>query len=266
MRWPAPYPVLVRIALLTEIQYRAANLIWMMGSVLEPLVFFAVWARVAEARGGSVEGLDTHAFAAYYIATFVVNHFTFTWIMQTFQIRVQQGTLSFELLRPMHPIHTDVAENLSYKILMLAVVLPTVLGMWLAFAPRFSWVPWSLACSMPALLLAFALRFLLEWMLGLAAFWTTRVTALNQVYFALNGLLAGRWAPLALFPDWLRIASGALPFYYGLAFPVELALGQLTPEQALRGFAAQLAWLALALGAIGLLWGRAVRRFTAVGA
>jgi ABC-2 type transport system permease protein len=266
MRWLALYRALVRIALLEQIQYRASNLIWMTGAVLEPLVFLAVWVRVAEARGGSVEGLDARAFAAYYIATFVVNHVTFTWIMQEFQFRVQHGALSLELLRPAHPIHNDVAENLAYKILMLAIVVPTVAVMWLAYAPRFAWVPWSLACCVPALLLAFALRFVLEWMLGLAAFWTTRVTALNQIYFALNGLLAGRWAPLAVFPEWLRIAGGALPFYYGLAFPVELALGQLTPEQALRGFAAQLAWLALALCAIGLLWTRAVRRFTAVGA
>lgn len=266
MRWLALYRVLVRISLLDQIQYRGSNLIWMTGSALEPLVFFAVWARVAEARGGSVEGLDSRAFAAYYIATFVVNHVTFTWIMQTFQFRVQHGALSFELLRPVHPIHNDIVENLAYKLLMLVVVVPTVAGMWLAFGPRFAWVPWSLACCIPALLLGFALRFVLEWSLGLAAFWTTRVMALNQIYFALTGLLAGRWAPLAVFPAWMREAGAALPFYYGLGFPAELALGQLTPEQALRGFAVQLAWLAVALGVIVLLWSRAVRRFTAVGA
>jgi ABC-2 type transport system permease protein len=145
-------------------------------------------------------------------------------------------------------------------------VVPTVIGMWLGFSPRFAWVGWSLLCFAPALLLSFALRFVLEWMLGLAAFWTTRVLALNQIYFALTGLLAGRWAPLSVFPDWLQSAGIVLPFYYCLAFPVELALGQLTPEQAVHGFAVQLAWLAFVLGGIALLWGRAVRRFTAVGA
>ena len=266
MRWLVLYRALVRISLLEQIQYRASNLIWMTGAILEPLVFFVVWTRVAEARGGSVEGLDARAFAAYYIATFIVNHLTFSWIMHEFQFRVQQGALSFELLRPVHPIHNDVSDNMAYKILMMAIVVPTVIGMSLALAPRFSWVPWSLACSIPALLGAFALRFVLEWTLGLAAFWTTRVMAINQIYFALSGFLAGRWAPLAVFPGWLQDASSALPFYYCIAFPVELALGQLTPEQALRGFAAQLGWITLALGAIWALWGRAVRRFTAVGA
>src|SRR5262245_44734324 len=159
MRWLSLYGVLMRISLLDQLQYRASSLIWMTGSVLEPLVFFAVWSRVAEAQGGSVAGLDTRAFAAYYIATFVVNHLTFSWIMHTFQFRLQQGALSFELLRPMHPIHTDVSDNLAYKLLMSAVVAPTVIGMWLAFDPRFSWSPWSLAGSTLALLLAFALRF-----------------------------------------------------------------------------------------------------------
>jgi ABC-2 type transport system permease protein len=266
MRWLALYRVLVRVSLLDQLQYRASSLIWMSGAILEPLVFFVVWARVAEARGGSVAGFDARAFAAYYIATFVVNHLTFSWIMHVFQFRVQQGALSFELLRPVHPIHNDIAENLAYKILMSLVVLPAVIGMWIGFAPRFSWQPWSLACLLPALLFSYALRFVLEWILGLAAFWATRVMALNQIYFALSGFLAGKWAPLAVFPGWLQDAAAALPFYYCIAFPVELALGQLTLEQILRGFATQLAWLALVFAAITLLWGRAVRRFTAVGA
>jgi ABC-2 type transport system permease protein len=266
MRWLPLYGVLMRISVLGQIQYQASSLIWMTGSILEPLVFFVVWARVAEARGGSVAGIDTQAFAAYYIATFVVNHLTFTWIVHTFQYRVQQGALSFELLRPVHPIHNDVTDNLAYKALMSVVVAPAVIAMWIGFDPRFSFTPWSAACVVPALVLAFALRFVLEWTIGLAAFWTTRVMAINQVYFALSGFLAGRWAPLAVFPDWLREAGGVLPFYYCIAFPVELALGQLTPEHALAGFAIQLTWLALALLAIWGIWTRAVRRFTAVGA
>jgi ABC-2 type transport system permease protein len=266
MGWLPLYGVLMRISVLGQIQYQASSLIWMTGAILEPLVFFVVWARVAEARGGSVEGIDTQSFAAYYITMFVVNHLTFTWILHTFQYRVQQGALAFELLRPVHPIHNDVTDNLAYKALMSVVAAPAVIVMCIGFEPRFSFTAWSVACFVPALVFAFALRFVLEWTLGLSAFWTTRVMAINQVYFALSGFLAGRYAPLAVFPEWLRDAGSVLPFYYCIAFPVELALGQLTPERALAGFAIQLAWLGVALLSIWWLWGRAVRRFTAVGA
>jgi ABC-2 type transport system permease protein len=261
----ALYRVLLRTAFLGQIQYRASGVIWMIGSILEPLVFLVVWTTVAEARGDEVAGFGARDFAAYYITMLVVNHLTFSWIMHTFQYRVQQGQLSFELLRPMHPIHSDLTDNLSYKALMLVVVAPAVALMVWGFEPRFAFEAWSLAAFLPVLLLAFAVRFLFEWTLALLAFWTTRVLAINQIYFVVMMFLSGRIAPLAVFPGWLQDTAAALPFYYMVAFPVELLLGRLAPETVLRGAAVQLVWLAVAGATIAAVWRLALRRFTAVG-
>lgn len=260
------YPALLRIAFLAQIQYRASNVIWLIGMLLEPLVFLVVWTRVAEAQGGQVAGYGTREFAAYYISLLAVNHFTFSWIMHTFQYRIQYGQLSFELLRPVHPIHNDLSDNLAYKVLMAVVVAPTIALMVLGFDPLFSWRAEALVAFAPALLLAFAVRFLMEWSLALAAFWTTRVLAMNQIYFAVMMFLSGRIAPLAMFPDWMQDLAMALPFYYTMAFPVELFLGRLSSSEALQGIGIQLAWLLAAATLITLVWRRAVRRFTAVGA
>ena len=118
---------------------------------------------------------------------------------------------------------------------------------------------------MPALILGFSVRFLFEWSLALAVFWTTRVTAINRTYFSIMIFLSGRVAPIALLPEWLQTTAQALPFYGFIGFPVELALGRLTPEQVVSGFANQIVWLAIALGVIATLWRVAVRRFSAVG-
>ena len=264
-RWGGLYPALLRIAFLDQIQYRASAIIWMIGSILEPLVFLVVWRTVAESQGGEVAGFTTQEFAAYYITVLVVNHLTFTWIMHTFQYRVQQGELSFELLRPVHPIHNDLSHNLAYKAMMMMVVTPAVALMVWGFEPRFEPEPWALLVFAPALVLAFAMRFLLEWTLALAAFWTTRVMAMNQIYFAIMMFLSGRIAPLAVFPDWLHELAFALPFYYMVAFPVELFLGRLTPAEAWQGLGLQLLWLAAAGALIACVWRFAVKRFTAVG-
>ena len=58
------YRVLTRVQVLFQIQYRASNVIWMIGSILEPLVFLVVWSTVAEAQGGSVQGFGPREFAA----------------------------------------------------------------------------------------------------------------------------------------------------------------------------------------------------------
>ncbi len=248
------------------LQYRASLFIWMISSVLEPLIYLIVWSTVSNGSGGSVGGYTAGGFAAYYIAFMLVNQVTYTWIMWEYEYRIRQGSLSFALLKPVHPIHSDISDNLSSKLITLPILL--VIGVLLAliFKPVASITWWAVLAFIPALLLAFLVRFLLEWTLALAAFWTTRVSAINQVYFVLMLFLAGQIAPLTLFPHWIQIVADILPFRWMLGFPVELVLGRLTPAQALQGLAAQAVWVVLSLIAIRVVWRAGVRVYSAVGA
>lgn len=240
-------------------------MIWMLGGTLEPVIYLVVWSVVARSQGGEVAGMGERDFAAYYLVLYLVNHFTFSWIMQVFQFRIQEGSLSFELLRPLHPIHSDIADNVAYKIVMMVVLIPSAVTIWLVFNPRFEVVPWSLALFALSLPMGFAVRFLFEWSLALSAFWTTRVDAINRAYFSVSMFLSGRVAPIVLLPPWLRSAAAGLPFFSMVGFPVELALGRLTLEQALWGMAIQLFWILFGLTLIASLWRVATKRFTAVG-
>ena len=72
---------------------------------------------MAGSSGGQVGDYDAADFAAYFIALMLVNHLTFTWIIWEFEWRIRQGMLSPILLRPIHPIHKDIADNVTYKLL-----------------------------------------------------------------------------------------------------------------------------------------------------
>ena len=261
----ALYGAFLRVAIAIELQYRASSVIWLLGIVVEPLIYLSVWSAAANAQGGEIGGFGPRDFAAYYLALTLVNQITQGWHMWEFQYRVQQGQFSFLLLRPAHPIHGDLAENLAHKAVMQVALLPMLALLALAFEPRFQFEPWALALFLPALALAFALRFVVEWTLALACFWTTRIMAVNQTYFAVLFFLSGRVAPVELLPSSLHWAAAVLPFRWMIAFPVELALGRLSPAQAATGFAAQAIWLGLASLGLAALWPRALRRFSAVG-
>jgi len=253
-----------RTSLATMFQYRAALVIWLISQVLDPLIYLIVWSTVAVASGGSVAGYTTGDFAAYFIVLMIVNHLTFTWIMWEYEYRVREGTLSAALLRPVHPIHADIAENLSSKMVSTPGMLLAAMILALIFHPTFHFTPWAVAAFVPAVALAFLLRFFVEWTLALAAFWTTRVGALNQMYFVAILFLSGQVAPLALFPPTVQTAAALLPFRWMISFPVELLLGRLTPQQALTGFAAQLGWIAVSLLLLRLVWRLGVRVYSAV--
>ena len=119
---------------------------------------------------------------------------------------------------------------------------------------------------MDRLLLAFLVRFFLEWTLALAAFWTTRVGAINQTYFVLLLFLSGQIAPLALLPSPVQVVAGILPFRWMIGFPVELLLGRLTLAEALMGLGAQVAWLLVSFILLRIVWRIGVRNYSAVGA
>lgn len=248
------------------LQYRASLVIWMIAHVLEPLVYLIVWSTVSSTVGGSVGDYTTREFAAYFIVMMLVNHVTYTWIMYEYEYRIREGALSFALLKPVHPIHSDIADNISSKLITLPGMLLVAVGLALMFHPAAAFVPWAIAAAVPALLLAFLLRFLLEWSLAQVAFWTTRVGAINHTYFVLILFLSGQIAPLTLFPLPIQAAAAILPFRWMIGFPVELLLGRLTANEALTGIAAQVAWSILGLVLVRIVWRAGVRAYSAVGA
>jgi ABC-2 type transport system permease protein len=248
-----------------QLAYRGALVIWLLGLLLEPTVSLVVWTTVARSQGGSVGGFAPGDFAAYFTVLMIVNQLTFTWHFHFFEWRVRNGFFSPLLLRPVHPIHNDVAENLTFKALTFTVVAPVALFLLVAFGATFRTQPWQIAAFVPALVLAMTLRFLVEWTLAAVAFWITRTGAVNQAYYVVTLFLSGQVAPLSLFPGGIQAIAAALPFRWMVAFPVEVAVGRLGPGDVLIGYAAQAGWIVAALVVLRVVWAAGMRRYSAVG-
>jgi ABC-2 type transport system permease protein len=248
-----------------QLQYRVLMTIGLLWLVLQPVIYLAVWSAVARAHGGGVGGYTLAQFAAYFLAIMLVNHLTFTWALVYWEGRVRRGLLSPLLLLPIHPIHHDLAATLMYKLMTLVVILPATAGLVIAFRPALHPTPWMVVAFLSALLLATALRFLVEWTLGLLALWVTRMSAVRQMYAVALLFLSGQVAPLSFFPVPVQTATALLPFRWMVAFPVDVLLGHLTAGQTLIGLAAQGTWMVLTLALLTIAWRAGLRRYAAVG-
>jgi len=163
---------------------------------------------------------------------------------------IREGILARRLLRPLHPFWVDLMDNLAYKAFIMVVLIPTVIVLMIFFRPNFQTTAVDVLAFLPALVLAFILRFCLEWGLAMSAFWTTRTNAINQVYFVVFLFFSGRLAPLELLPGPIQLLASLLPFRWMLSFPLEVLLGGLTAQEIALGYAVQLGWAAVA--AIGM--------------
>ena len=168
----------------------------------------------------------------------------------------------------MHPIHHDICENLSYKIVGLVGVLPAAAVLAVIFTADFGGASLASVAGgfLPALVLAMALRFLVEWCLALAAFWLTRGHRHQRHVLRVVLLFRRSVRALSVLPGWMQTIAAWTPFPWSLAFPVEVSLGRRTGADIWLGYLIQSAWIAGALLALWLLWRRATRRYSAVGA
>ena len=242
--WFAIYRAAFAMTFGVQLQYRVSLAIWLIGLVLTPVISLVVWMTVAASSGGQAGGYTAAGFAAYFLTLMVTNHLTFTWIAWDFEESVRNGTLASRLLRPIDPIHVYVADNLTYKIITMVVVAPVTAVLAFAFAPEATTSTANLGQAAIAIVMAGTLRFLVEYSLALAAFWTTRVFAINDLYYVPLFFFSGQLVPLSLLPDWMQVLGNVLPIRWMLAFPVEVAIGRVSLADTLIGYGAQVLWIA----------------------
>ena len=259
------YKMRFKIEMAMQFAYRGSVLIWLLSLIVQPLISLVVWRTVANSQGGSAGGYTASDYAAYFIAVMIVNQMTFMWHMWEMEWRIRTGFYSPILLRPLHPIHEDIVGNLSFKLLTLIPLLPVAVILSIVFDAHYPTSLRDVIAFVPALILAIALRYMVEWTFGLLAFWMTKVTAFYQLFGSLSFFLAGQVAPLSLFPKPVQIIASVLPFRWTLSFPVEAALGRLSDREIVIGLGMQVLWLGIAIVLMRIVWSRATRRYSAVG-
>jgi ABC-2 type transport system permease protein len=259
------YLTTMRTELQTQFQYRAAIYMYLLGMVAEPVIYLVVWTTIAEDSGGTVGGLTTGELAAYYIVWTGVRNMNIVFTPYGWEWRIREGQLSGQLLRPLHPIHYDVAGFAGGKFVWILFYLPIAVALTLVFDPTFDVRPLEIAVFLVAIWGAYLIRTFNQSALGLVTFWTTRVGALFQLYIMLELLLSGRLVPLTLMPDWVQTLAWFLPFQWTFYFPIQALVGEYSNARLAGGLGMQLFWTLVGIGVFSLVWRYAIRRYTAVG-
>ena len=259
------YWATTKISIQSQFQYPLANYFYMIGMITEPVIYLVVWSTVANAQGGKIAGYTAGNFAAYFIVWTLVRNMNIVFTPFGWEWRIRQGRLSAELMRPIHPLHNDVAYFIGWKVVVIILWLPLAAFLIWVFNATFDPTPLEVVVFFFAIWGAYLVRTMFSTLIGLVTFWTTRVSAIFELYFAVELLLSGRLVPLSLMPDWVRTLAGFLPFQWAFGFPIESLVGQMTPEQLLTGLGMQLFWIVLGALIVNVVWRYAIRQYSAVG-
>jgi ABC-2 type transport system permease protein len=260
------YIQLFQIEWSVMLAYRSESVIWMVGAFVQPLISLAIWLTISQ--NGAINGYGAKQYIIYFLGVLLVERLTRSWDVWELDQEIREGTLSAKLLRPFHPIHWSVTQNLVYKLFFAVIMIPAWILLALLFPilnPNIEFE--ALLLFVLAIIGSSAVRFLTGYMFGLLAFWTNRAIAIFMIYEMAHLLLSGRMAPLSMYPDsWFAWAFW-LPFYATVGFPVELLSGRLMeePVHILWGFASQLVWIVILTVALRLQWRAGLKKYGAVG-
>jgi len=248
-------------------QYRANLLMYLLYWLVSPIVYLAVWTTIANTQG-SVSGLTANDFTTYYLTLLIVDQLTSEITLHLLASKIQDGTLSGELLRPVHPILTNtLINNLAFKTLIFAVFIPVWLVLYSLFRPDFSAVTMhNILLSIPAIILGFAINFFLGSSITCLAFWTTRIYSISEFFFALSSLMSGQFVPLVLMPPVIQKIASFLPYQFTIYFPVQIILGYIPPDLYFQKLGLGVTWLFALYLLFRWIWRKGVKQFSAVGA
>jgi ABC-2 type transport system permease protein len=254
-----------RTEIQSQFQYRAANYLWMIGMVAEPVIYLVVWTTIAEEHGGEVQGIPVGVFAAYYIVWTLVRNMNIVFTPYGWEWRIREGMLSAALLRPLHPLHDDIAGFAGWKFVVILMWLPVAAVLWVAFDPVLDPSALEVGVFAVAIWGAYLIRTMFLSLLGMITFWTTRVSAIFELAIALELLLSGRLVPLTVMPGWAQDIAAVLPFQWTFYFPIWTLVGDFSTAELLGGLAAQAVWIAILTGLTMIVWRFAIRHFSSVG-
>jgi ABC-2 type transport system permease protein len=244
-------------------QHRSFFFLLAFGWMVPPLIYLFVWSTAA--GSGLLGGFTRREFIAYYLILILVNQLTYAQTNWTVGDLIRDGSMNTLLLRPMSPLYNALSTEIAGKVVYMLFTLPVALVLAIILKPELHTSLGHVLLFLPALLLAWALRFFWGYWLALLAFWATRADALLNLQNALLFLLGGQVAPTLLLPSWLANLALILPFRYMIAFPVEVLMGKLGQAELWIGFGFQVFWMAAAWGLYRLLWQKGLRHYAAVG-
>jgi len=254
-----------RISILSQIQYRVANYFYMIGMITEPVIYLVVWSTIAKQLGGTVGGYTAGAFAAYYIVWTLVRNMNIVFTPFGWENRIREGTLAMDLMRPIHPIFGDIAYFSGWKVVVIILWLPLAILLAWIFKPTIEFTAMKAIVFFIAIWGAFLIRTMVVSLLGMITFWTTRVSAIFDLYFGLELILSGRLVPLTLMPQWVQTLSIYLPFKYTFFFPIDALVGNMSTRELWMGIGMQIFWITLGASFLSVVWRAAIKQFSAVG-
>ncbi len=263
--------VIRAVALVTYKEWAAYRSHMLLSLLVGPAYFLAqgfIWRALFAGRE-ELGGFRLDEMLRYYGTAAVIYYLTMDFADWNLQMLVRTGRFLTFALRPVDHRTFALAQKIGHRTLGLLFEFVPVWCIF-TFAFRVRLWPAEPLWALLSVALAFLMMFLVNYTVGLLAFWLTRTDGLRAMVRFARDLLAGTLVPLTLFPAGVQKVMLFLPFQFIAYAPVRVFLGHYRLGGVELSLPAVVGCQALAVAAMwgltGLLYRAGLGRYTGVGA
>ena len=242
--------------------YRFGFFTSFLGEVVKICVMLAVWMAVYRQRS-TIAGFDYPMMVTYLLVSQTVNNvYGFkNDAERLISKRIMDGSIVFDLLRPVGFVNARLAENAGQTVLQ-AVFSGLTLLCFKLFLPELSGPASLVYCLLFAVSMCagFFIMFSVSAIRGLLAFWLMNNWGLRSAKAAIVNFFSGALVPIAMMPGWMQGVMEALPFKNIVYVPTMIYMGQYDIRETFVRIGMQILWAAVMWLFTKALCGLAIRR------
>ena len=251
---PRLYGHIVKTRFLSSLEYRTEVAFLVLTSFVVVVGMSFLW-KALYGDQETARAVTLGQMLVYLIAAQTMNQLLFSDLPEQINERIYNGSISIDLIRPMHLWAAWVSDDLGAavsRLLIRGVPLVVVASLLIAVplpasGPLFLWFLLSLAFS-------YVLMTSISYMVGLTSIWYMDFGNFGLVVRATVVFLSGSVVPIWFFPEWFQRISSFLPFIYIYQFPLGIYIGKYSTGEILEGLATQLLWIAVGVLCAALMW------------
>jgi ABC-2 type transport system permease protein len=105
--------------------------------------------------------------------------------------------------------------------------------------------------------------FLLQYLVGILAFWLEETWIIRVIISIVSYFLSGAIIPLDLYPKWLTHILDYTPFPYLTYYPIQIFMER--PVPVFQGYFVITLWMLITIFFINFVWKRGIKMYTAAG-
>ena len=258
----------VNIGIQNTLVYRMNFLFRSLFSLIPLFATISLWRAIYSGSEASMAGYTLSQMISYYLVVTIVDALTAV-NEDDWQIAadIKDGNISQFLLKPIDYLTYRLclygAGRLIFTVCAFVPVTLFILSMrrYFVLPIDFGTVGWFAL----SLVLTGLLQFLISYTMALLAFWVLEVSTFIFILFAFEYIAGGHLFPLDILPAPLTKALYFTPFPYQMFFPVNIYLGRVANDALFQGLFIQATWVAVMYLVARFVWGRGIRKYSAVG-